>query len=744
MRAILCILFFGAGFSTIGYQVVWQRVLSQEVGLDTISTTYIITIFMLGLGIGAMLSSRLLGWGGRYVILAFAVAELIIGLFALFAVPAIRYWNGLFASTIVPDFVALDFLAQSVLLVPPVVLMGMTTPLVIAVGAEKFQSIGLSVGILYGSNVMGAAFGSLAAGYWMIENFGLSVASRICGSIEIAIGLIFFAVFWGGRDKLTESLTQTRLRPVWQQWLPALCFGFITLSLELVYFRILASFFSLHSHLFAVLLTAFLVNMSIGQIFGGILVSRYANKIDQLISGALMLTGILVLVGLNVPNSWFEAIGVSPKLLDERFPLKALVFVSLYMVSIVPASALFPLMVVKITNNRSEVGQVAGLILACSTFGNVIGAFFTGIFLFEWTGSIGAVALSLTVGTLGLAVLCGWNSIHSKMSAAVVLIVAISLPYDFYNQPYHGRVPEKVIEGYSSVAFLWRKTPESPFLKIDPLWSGGASTPTALDGAVRNFRGNSLVDLMVVNPDLQPKRILLIGLGNGLFPYAAVHLPGVERIDVVELSGEVIQGFLENAHPLVVETYADKRINIIEMDGRRFVQRALSNPLKYDIIQVGVMHPNRAGTSNLYTTEFFGDLKSLLSPEGYLVSRNNAGIVRVGMEHMKHMFGLKFVTNSWVIFSDRDPKDTPRFFNLNPELRRLMLARHPNHLKEGYAVSDRPLRPVGIEIIPTGIANDVVLSTDDRLPFEYSLSIIGTDEHTNMLKNVYTRISQVT
>lgn len=52
-KLITAFVFFFSGFSSLLYQVVWQRVLTQEIGVDSISIAFIVTIFMIGLGFGA-------------------------------------------------------------------------------------------------------------------------------------------------------------------------------------------------------------------------------------------------------------------------------------------------------------------------------------------------------------------------------------------------------------------------------------------------------------------------------------------------------------------------------------------------------------------------------------------------------------------------------------------------------------------------------------------------------------------
>src|SRR5471032_1673092 len=77
---LLSCVFFLSGFSALVYQVVWQRTLTLYYGVGAISITVIVTVFMAGLGFGAILG----GWLAEKIqnrMLLYAAIELAIGLF---------------------------------------------------------------------------------------------------------------------------------------------------------------------------------------------------------------------------------------------------------------------------------------------------------------------------------------------------------------------------------------------------------------------------------------------------------------------------------------------------------------------------------------------------------------------------------------------------------------------------------------------------------------------------------------
>src|SRR5262245_10284828 len=83
-RAGLLVLFFISGFGALLYQVIWQRLLGLITGLDLNAATMIVTVFMLGMGVGSLaggyLADRL---DARRLLLVFATAEAIIACFAV-------------------------------------------------------------------------------------------------------------------------------------------------------------------------------------------------------------------------------------------------------------------------------------------------------------------------------------------------------------------------------------------------------------------------------------------------------------------------------------------------------------------------------------------------------------------------------------------------------------------------------------------------------------------------------------
>src|SRR5690349_14955479 len=96
LRRALWLLFFLSGAASLTYQVAWQRVLTQVIGIDAFSVALIVSIFMLGLGGGGLLGAVLVR-RARHLVVIYAAAELVLGIFGAFSIALIRLLGSMLA-----------------------------------------------------------------------------------------------------------------------------------------------------------------------------------------------------------------------------------------------------------------------------------------------------------------------------------------------------------------------------------------------------------------------------------------------------------------------------------------------------------------------------------------------------------------------------------------------------------------------------------------------------------------------
>ncbi|MFL6602250.1 MAG: fused MFS/spermidine synthase [Steroidobacteraceae bacterium] len=188
-------LFFVSGMAALLYQVCWQRLLFQSVGVDLQSVTIIVSTFMFGLGLGALAGGELADCYPERTLALFALIELVTGAFGA-ASPWLLRAVG--AAT-VHCSVAVISLVNFGLLLIPTTLMGATLPILVTHVVRTFRNLGVSVGVLYFSNTLGAALGAFLTGFLVLYYCGLTATIWIAAALNVAVSVLVWLTMRGER-----------------------------------------------------------------------------------------------------------------------------------------------------------------------------------------------------------------------------------------------------------------------------------------------------------------------------------------------------------------------------------------------------------------------------------------------------------------------------------------------------------------------------------------------------------------
>lgn len=191
---ILVILFFLSGISALIYQIAWQRLLFANLGSDIESVTIIVSVFMLGLGLGSLVGGRLVDKFPERAIILFAFSEIGIGSFGIFSKSIILASGEYFHSEKAMITVSLSFF----IFIFPTLLMGATLPILVTYLVKRWSNVGAATGHMYAFNTLGAAVGAFVAGYWLFDKITLLESTYLAAVINICIA-IFALIFFRGR-----------------------------------------------------------------------------------------------------------------------------------------------------------------------------------------------------------------------------------------------------------------------------------------------------------------------------------------------------------------------------------------------------------------------------------------------------------------------------------------------------------------------------------------------------------------
>ena len=111
-----------------------------------------------------------------------------------------------------------------------------------------------------------------------------------------------------------------------------------------------------------------------------------------------------------------------------------------------------------------------------------------------------------------------------------------------------------------------------------------------------------------------PKNVLVISAGaGGLINEILKH--DINKLDYTEMDPVIIDSLKSNETEVVKKELTDKRVNIINQDGRYFL-RTTTN--QYDLLIIGVSNPDDLETNRYFSKEFFTLAKRRLAPGGIL------------------------------------------------------------------------------------------------------------------------------
>jgi len=131
----------------------------------------------------------------------------------------------------------------------------------------------------------------------------------------------------------------------------------------------------------------------------------------------------------------------------------------------------------------------------------------------------------------------------------------------------------------------------------------------------------------------KPKRILVIGGGDGGTVRELVKHDGIESIDLVKIDGAVIDASKKYL-PQLSSSLVNSRINIKIDDGIEFVRNSPAGV--YDIVIVDSDEPEGPG-EGLFTNEFYKNVYEILNNKGILITQSESP--RYNQDIFKDVYG---------------------------------------------------------------------------------------------------------
>ena len=190
------------GLAGMTLQIVWTKLFVTSVGSSTFAFTGVVAVYIVGIGAGAALGTRLLGLARPAVLLA--VAALASALGAAFTVPFFAWLpthvaeltseriSDLTAGSLAP-LVGHEMLWLLVGLGPATLFLGATFPLGVAAAGGSPRSPGRALARVSTASSLGSIVGALLGGLVLLPSVGLSNTLRVAALLMGVAGLVAVA-----------------------------------------------------------------------------------------------------------------------------------------------------------------------------------------------------------------------------------------------------------------------------------------------------------------------------------------------------------------------------------------------------------------------------------------------------------------------------------------------------------------------------------------------------------------------
>ncbi len=669
MTVLLYVLFIFSGAAGLFYESVWSRYLSLFVGHGAYAQVIVLVIFLGGMALGAMLVSRR---SARLEdpLYGYAVIEVLIGLVGLvfhdliYAPVTGWAYDSLFPALGSGVTVGLaKWSLAGLLILPQSIMLGATFPLMSAgIIRRAPERPGSVLSILYFTNSLGAAAGVLIAGFVLVRQAGLPGTLLAAAIVNLLVGLVAFFVAklsppaaageatpsrdtgtrFNGDAALVDLPVLTRLLLV-----AALGTAIASFVYEVSWIRLLSLVLGSATHSFELMLSAFILGLSLGAFWIRRRMETMARPLATLVTIQVVMGGfaLLSLAFYQQSFQWTADILAAVGRTGQGYALYTLARYALCLVIMLPATFCAGMTLPLITRTLfvSGAGEAAiGRVYSWNTFGSIIGAAAASLLLIPLVGLKGTLilggAMDMVVGLLIVWVLLARGEPVRPLAFASLTLavgataaVAIGVRLDralltsgvfrtgtlrssgetvYYKDGRTATVSvERPRNGRLSIA-----TNGKPDGSLAPSWFRACQAGDSLEVITGDDPTQVLLPLVTLAHRLDAKTIAVIGQGTGMSSHSLLASPSLESLVTIEIEPVMVAASRE-FYPANRRVFDDSRSSFVYDDAKAYFAAANR---RFDIIVAEPSNPWVSGVSGLFTSEFYSRVKRYLAPGAVL------------------------------------------------------------------------------------------------------------------------------
>jgi len=639
--------FTASGFAGLIYESIWSHYLKLFLGHAAYAQTLVLMIFMGGMALGAWIASRLSPrWANLF--LAYALIEAAIGLAALAFHPVFVTVTGLAFEKLFPALGSplavhiAKWLIGAALILPQSVALGMTFPLMTG-GVLRVvpQRAGYAIAMLYFTNSLGGAIGVLASVFYFIPLVGLPGTLAAAGVVNLAVAAAAIMLPRTRASGAAATASTTAGAPVPQLRLllaVAALTGMSSFMYEVGWIRMLALVLGSSTHAFELMLSAFILGIAAGGLWVRGRMDTTSDTV-RLLAWVQLAMGMAALATLPLYGETFgamEAVLHALAKTESGYLAFNVVSHALCLAIMFPAAFCAGMTLPLITTSllrRGATERAIGQVYAVNTAGTIAGvllAVHVGFIFLGLKGIIIAGAVvDLALGAALLAVSPGgsqprrlaWPLAAAVSGAAVLgamlfvhfdaLLMASGIYRDGERLPPDQRVLLE-LHGKTATAAV---TGSAHGISVRT--NGKVDGTVIMDGGVpvTDEITMTLAGALPLFLAPQARHVANIGFGTGMTTHVLLASSTIERVDTIEIEPAMVQAgeLLRRANWRALD---DPRSRFHFEDAKTYFA---AHQERYDVIVSEPSNPWMSGVANLFSLEFYRDVRRYLRPGGLFI-----------------------------------------------------------------------------------------------------------------------------
>ena len=627
---LLLVLFAGSGCSALIYEIVWFQLLQLAIGSTAVSMGVLLATFMGGLCLGSAGFPRLRALR-QHPLRVYAFLEAGIAVCGVLVLQIIPYIDRVYVAGAEHGLsnMLLRGLIAGLCMLPPTVLMGASLPAIV----RWIESTPRGVawwGFLYGGNTLGAVFGCLLAGFYLLRIYNMATGTYVAAAINLAVAVVSLVLAArvpapADSARPVEVNSDGRARH-WTVYVTIAISGATALGAEVVWTRLLGMMLGATVYVFSIILAVFLIGLAIGSAAGSWLLrrmpgaagARTALGVCQLLL-ALGIAWTAYMVAESLPYWPADQLLRGAPWLTFRLDLLRCLYAILPPTLLWGAS--FPLACAAVASRDEDSGRVVGGVYAANTLGAIIGALSVSLLLIPWIGTQQTQRLLLALAALSALLVLAprvreRRSWAAAAGLAVAMVVAAVLTWHVH------AIPGKVI-AYGRRLATWNGqvlyTVEGRNSSVAISRASDGATEVDVNGHVEattepyDMKLQRMVGHLPAILHPQPRSVLGIGFGAGVSAGTFTRYPGIQIITICEIEPVIPPTSTRYFARQDYNVLHDPRTRMVYDDARHYV---MTTPEKFDIIASDPLDVFVKGTAALYSKEYFEAVKRHLNPGG--------------------------------------------------------------------------------------------------------------------------------